>query len=209
VHEPSYATYCTSRSLVFCDKCCMPAGTANAVACADDAAVVARASREVRQQATDFVWAQLRELADVFERRCVDCCVLNDAARNMFHYIGTDEAVCWPCQTAIVGDKAAAELSSIHFKCSIVVEAGMFFLRWSSAHACAGQCIKQQRHCPLPDTAWSTQGAQQSRGSSRSKRRRDSRSSSANAHQGTHVNKTATDANTNLAEALVPWLASM
>ena len=32
--------------------------------------MVARAAREVRQPAVDFVWAQLRELADVFERRC-------------------------------------------------------------------------------------------------------------------------------------------
>ena len=50
--------------------CVLGAGTANAVACADDAHVVARAAREVRQPNVDFVWAQLRELADVFERRC-------------------------------------------------------------------------------------------------------------------------------------------
>jgi hypothetical protein len=45
------------------------AGTANAVACADDSEVAARAAREVRQPASDFVWAQLRELADLYERR--------------------------------------------------------------------------------------------------------------------------------------------
>ena len=63
------------------------------MACADDAEVAARAAREVRQPASDFVWAQLRELADLYERRC---CEGKSGHEGLGHWLGSRLRRCLP-----------------------------------------------------------------------------------------------------------------